>query len=151
MFLPKWHLLVLLALVKEPWKDLAWCWLADVCWGAGIKLMILNLRMLLIFLLLLLQSSKKWNSWGLLAHSYKASITFPLAGFYMCVCVWWIEGNVISKLSNCFTVFSRTAETLGNIYASLGSYYHKNYMCILWDRKYIVLLSDNKQNRNMSS
>lgn len=24
-------------------------------------------------------------------------------------------------------------------------------MCILWDRKYIVLLSDNKQNRNMSS
>lgn len=24
-------------------------------------------------------------------------------------------------------------------------------MCVLWDRKYIVLLSDNKQNRNMSS
>lgn len=27
----------------------------------------------------------------------------------------------------------------------------KNYMCILWDRKYIVFLCDNKQNRNMSS
>lgn len=24
-------------------------------------------------------------------------------------------------------------------------------MCILWDRKYIAFLSDNKQNRNMSS
>lgn len=68
----------------------------------------------------------------------------------MCVCVWWIEGSVISELSNCFTVFFWSAETLGNIYASPGSYYCKNYMCILWDRKYIVLLSDNKQNRNMS-
>lgn len=77
-----------------------------------------------------------------MAYSYKASITFPLQA---CAYVYGEQREMQSpSYQTVLQCSSELQKPLGIFMPLLGLITMK-IICILWDRKYIVLLSDNKQ------